>query len=157
MPEPYYTTADNLRTELGIDEATLGDTAATNIIMDAEDLIDHLLGFWPVDETTGRKIVEDDVETWQWDKLGRATVKLAAKLYSDSSVLEGRTWDSVSGPDFSFSGAIGSEVNSQVTMILDGTGLRRLMGRAVPPSREYSSDVADKFFTTGQPKHSREV
>lgn len=149
-----YATAADLRTELDVDAATLSDEAALVIIGNACDRVDSLLGAHFFDETTGRKIVQDQVMSWQWIKLGRATVKLAATVYNRPEVLEGRHWQSVSGPDFSFAGAQASTLGEQFLSLLNDTGLRRMSGKAsrrgrtgLPPwdefvtNRDYRTDT----------------
>lgn len=145
MAEPTYTTTDALRTELGLDAATLDDAAATRLIELAEDVADDLLGSWPTDETSGRKIAQTDItiESWQWDKLERFTRLLAAKLYTNPGLLEGRQYMSESGPDFSHSGPVGSPLGAGLLSILNASNLRRLGGRARPGNR---NALADRFF-----------
>lgn len=152
MAEPYYTTAANLNTEL---DTTLDGARAVALIQDAEDLIDELLGFWPIDEDTGRKIVEDQVEAWQWEKLGRATLKLAAKLYRQPELVDGLQYKSISGPDFSFSGPVGSALGRQIIGLLNDSDLRRLTGRAKSDRNSSGNSLlTEKFFNTGQPRSS---
>lgn len=133
-----YTSPTDLRAELGVSSTVLDDAAATKLIVDAEDLIDELLGVRVVDETTGRKVVQSEVDGWRWTKLSRATVKLAARLHKEPG-LTGRLWRSVSGPDFSFSGPLsGTEFGPLVEALLNQSGLRRLTtiagpGRDRPP------------------------
>lgn len=141
MAEPYYCTADQLRTELGVSSTVLPDAAATVLIQSAEDLIDRLLGagmYWP-DETTGRKIRQADVEAWQWAKLTRATVLLAARLYTQPDLLADTGADRVKGPDFEISGqrggATGRLFGTTVLAVLDDSGLRQLAARAAPGRR----------------------
>lgn len=125
----YATTAE-LRAELGVDSEYLSDRDAARSLVAAEDVIDDMLGAYLPDETTGRKIVEADVEPWQWKKLKRATLALARLLHANPELLTDQRWRSVSGPDFAFSGPLGSAVGSQVVAILDDSGLRRLATRA---------------------------
>lgn len=126
MAEPYYTTAAALRTELGVTESVLPNDEAVRLIESAEDLIDADLGVRKVDPTTGRRVVESEVEAWQWAKLGRATAKLAAAIYRTPDLLAGPGWKSISGPDFSYSGPTGSRFGPTIGALLDQTGLRRL-------------------------------
>lgn len=130
----YYATATELRTELDVTALILTDAAAEKLIADAEDLVDTMLGGWEPDTTTGRKITQTDVETWQWAKLKRATVKVAANLHRNPGVLSSAQWDEVKGPDFWFVGRIGGPLAAIATPIvlalLDDSGLRRLAGRA---------------------------
>ena len=141
---PHYTSPDALRSELGVDDETLADERALVLIENAEDAIDSLLGGYQPDETTGRKIVEEDVEGWQWQKLSRATTKLAAKLYGDPNLFEVQ-WQSLSGPDFSRSGPIGSRIGAEILSVLNDSGLRRLGGHARPGPRR---PLVDSFFRT---------
>lgn len=122
---PFYATASQLRDELDIDEAQLSNAQADRVLNDAEDLIDHLLGARSVDDTTGRKVVSADVESWQFTKLARATVKLAARLTRDPTLNE-RFYATISGPDFSRSGPLGSPWGEDVEALLNASGLRQL-------------------------------
>lgn len=137
---PTYVTAAELRLEVG-DE--IDTDRAQRLILDAEDLIDELLGVRPVNETTGRKVVAADVDGWRFTKLKRATLKLAVRLYREPG-LTGRLWRSVSGPDFSFSGPLsGTEFGSDVEAVLNQSGLRRTTtivgpGRDRPPWRSFA-------------------
>lgn len=123
----------------------MANTGAKGIatIENAEDVIDDLLGRPTSDPaTTGRKVVQTDVEAWQWAKLKRATIKLAAALWANPNLVGGRRWRSESGPDFSFSGPQGSQVGGQVLALLTASGLRHLAGRATRGRRSYESFFA---------------
>lgn len=135
-PEPIYCTTAELVTELEVGEGAVPDDAiARRAIEDAEDLIDRVLGgwYWGPNEQTGRKVVQGDVMAWQWTKLTRATVKLAARLYRDPSLLE-QSFEATRGPDFSVQGPKGGALvrimGVQVLALLDDSGLRRIVGRA---------------------------
>ena len=132
MPGPYYCTNNDLRAELAVDNTVLPDVRAARLIADAEDIADSLLGAWPVDETTGRKIVPAKVEGWQADKLARFTVTLAARLYREPGTVDVRRWRSESVPDFSVAGPVGGVLSPALLGLLDGSGLRRLAVRARP-------------------------
>ena len=133
MAEPYYTTAADLRIELGgLTVGQLSNADATLLIQQAEDRIDGLLGGWPVDETTLRKIVEADVESWQWSLLGRATVVLAALLYGTPNLLTQPRYRREKGPDFEVEDPLGGVIPDTVIGPLNGSGLRVLAGRALP-------------------------
>ena len=58
----YYTTPNRVRDEFDVDDETLDDTRAARLIRDASDLVDQLLGSYLPDATTGRKILQADVE-----------------------------------------------------------------------------------------------
>lgn len=147
MAEPCYTTPDAVRGELGLSMDDLPDDAAVALIRDAEDAIDARLGFRLVDPDTGRKVVQADVEPWQWDKLSAATVKLAALIHSDPTVVDGPQWQSVTGPDFATVGPLGPSVGRRVINLLNASGLRRMGGRAVnrcgtgAPMRDFARDI----------------
>jgi hypothetical protein len=126
--EPYYTDADAVRTELGVDDVVLDDAAALQLIVKSETFVDEMLGVIPVDVDTGRKIVEDDVEGWQWAKLGEATVQMAVFLFRNPAWSLEQRYDSV-GNEVSGSGPLGSPL-PLVSAILNQSGLRRLTGRA---------------------------
>lgn len=131
MAEPYYTTATALRSHLGVDSTTLTDARALVLIEAAEDQIDVLLGGWPVDEDTGRKVTSSDVYDWQWSKLGRATMLLAAHLYSTPGVFTERRFRKESGPDFAVEDPLTGPVPQSVAAVLNDSGLRRATGRSV--------------------------
>ena len=135
MAEPFYCTATELRTYLGVSSGTLGDAAAIVLIQDAEDWIDTLLGGWPVDETTGRKILQADVLAWQWTKLGRATVKTAGAVYHDPTLLTVRRYRREKGPDFEVEDPLGGGALTPAVALLNASGLRRLTGRATAGTR----------------------
>ena len=132
MAEPYYTDSATLRTELGVDLTTLPDAAALLLIQQAEDQIDVLLGGRPVDETTLRKVVEANVETWQWGLLDRATVVLASMLYSTPNLLTQAHYRREKGPDFEHEDPLTGSIPATVTGPLNASGLRVLTGRALP-------------------------
>lgn len=145
-PTVHYAEPDELRDVLGLTEDVLPDKRALRLIRDAEDTIDRLLGASILpDETTGRKILEADVEAWQWEKLRRATVAVAELLHSNPELARGQQWRSVSGPDFSFAGPQGATVGAQVIALLDDSGLRRLATRAVAGPGRMRADY-DRFL-----------
>lgn len=139
----HYTTPTAVRVALGVAEDALSDEAAYVLIEDAEDILDHLLGGWPIDPTTGRKIVQAEVEDWQWVKLMRAATKLTGLLFENPDLVKSDRWQSESGPDFSFSGPIGGQIKRSVLLPLDQSELRRLGGRA----RSGSPRRFDSFFS----------
>lgn len=151
MSEPYYCTSNELRTELGLNAEALPDPIAIAKIQDAEDLIDRLLGGWAwgEEESTGRKVVQGDVMPWQWAKLIRATVKLSARIYQQPDLLD-QTYQTVSGPDFSFSGPKGGAlvhmIGVQVLALLDDSGLRRIAGRARQGRRHRIKGTYERFL-----------
>lgn len=136
----FYSSPGLVRTELGYTSQQLSDTAAQKVITEAEDAVDALLGGWIPDATTGRKILEGDVEAWQWGKLVRATTILAAKLVLEPDLLEGQQWRSVSGPDFSFSGPLSGRFPTRVIDLLNDSSLRKLTGQAHTASQHYAAD-----------------
>jgi hypothetical protein len=139
LAEPIYCTVAELVAELEAQEASgIPDTTrAIRQIEDAEDLIDRLLGgwYWGPNEETGRKVTQGDVMSYQWAKLTRATVKLAARLYQQPKLLD-QVYQAVRGPDFSFTGPKGGAlvtiIGVQVLALLDDSGLRRVAGHARP-------------------------
>lgn len=141
-----YATAQDLRTQLGVlNPSGLSDDVAEALILEAEDEIDRLLGGWPVDETTGRKITEADVEAWQWAKLQRATLLLAQALYAQPDLLTRQSYRRSKGPDFEFEDPIGAGKVSRVVSVLDDSGLRRLAGRAVPGRRRRYPESCERW------------
>lgn len=153
IPEPIYCTTAQLVAELEVGSDAVPDNAvATRTIEDAEDLIDRMLGgwFWGPNEQTGRKVTQGDVMPWQWSKLTRATVKLAARLYRDPSVLD-QVYQTISGPDFSASGPKGGAlvkmIGVQVLALLDDSGLRRIAGRATQGRGRRRKPGYERFLT----------
>lgn len=133
--EPYYCTNDDVRAEPGL--SGLSDADATRLIEDAEDIVDDLLGAWPINLITGRKIYNVGALDWQLAKLARATAKIAALIYANPDLFRQRQYKSVRGPDFAFTdetgpGGITSIVGRDVMAILGQSGLRRLTTRATP-------------------------
>lgn len=142
MPEPIYTTPADVRAVLGVDNTVLPDDKATALIQDCEDAIDRLLGGWPLDQTTGRKIVQTSVRPWQWTKLARATAKLAAKAWNDPDLLSAQRFQSEQGRDVTRTGPSGPKVGRDVIALLDDSGLRLLAGRATSGRRRLRPDFA---------------
>ena len=130
MTAVVYATASELRTELGVNNTVLPDAAAEKLILEAEGFTDGLLGGWPIDETTGRKIEQSDVEAWQWAKLKRAVLLLAVELYASPDVLRRARYRREKGPDFEFEDPLGGGVLSRYMAVLNDSGLRMLGGRA---------------------------
>lgn len=130
----YYAQPADLRAELGVDSSVLDDDAALKLIADAEDVVDSLLGAWPIQITTGRKIdpTLHGILSWQIGKLTRATVKIAALVHATPDIFTQRQYTSVSGPDFTVSGPVSGLLGTHVLAILDSSGLRRLTTRATP-------------------------
>lgn len=125
MAEPYYCTASELKAHPDVPDS-MTDPDLILLIEDVEDIIDQELGDYDPDTTTGRKIVQAEVEAWQWTKLKRATIKLGARLYLNPRLRSGVQWRSQSGPDFAFSGPVGSRLGEDVAALLDQSQLRRL-------------------------------
>jgi hypothetical protein len=153
MAEPYYCSTEELRGELEVGEGTVpDDTIAKRTIEDAEDLVDRMLGgwFWGPNELTGRKVTEGDVMAWQWAKLKRATVKLAARIYRDPSLLD-QVYEAIRGPDFSMQGPKGSAlvhmIGVQVLALIDDSGLRRIAGRSRQGRGRRIKGTYERFLT----------
>ena len=148
MTDVVYATASELRTELGVNDTTLPDAAAEALILEAEDFTDNLLGGWPIDETSGRKIVEAQVEVWQWSKLKRAVLLLAVELYGTPTLLQRPRYRREKGPDFEFEDPLGGGILSRYMAVLNDSGLRRSAGRAVAgrcaPARSRYADFFDR-------------
>lgn len=130
-----YTTVAAVRAEPEVpDVAPPSDADLEAYIAQAEDQLDEWLGGWPVQldgPSAGRKIVQADVDAWRWTKLGRAATRLAARFYSNPSLLEGPAWTSIKGPDFEKSGAAPTlRKIRDVVAPLNASGLRSLSGRA---------------------------
>jgi hypothetical protein len=146
-PPVYYTTAAAVLRDLG--QSSGAASAKINAaILDAEEMIDGMLGAWWPDETTGRKIVEGRVMPYQWDKLDRATAKLAARIYRDPQLLTRRDYETIKGPDFERTGGRGAvAVDGSILALLDASGLRRLTGRAVYCRDAYMRPDYKRFLT----------
>ena len=125
----YYATAAGLRDELTLDSAALPDDAASRLIRKAEGEVDRLIGVRPINDTTGRKVLVTDVYAWQFAKLTRATLVLAADLYNNPDAFEPSKWSRVEGPDFRFIGAT-FVINREAINEIDQSGLRRLSASA---------------------------
>ncbi len=138
----YYATAVELQAELGVNSTTLPDESAKALIRSSEGEIDYLIGARPTDTTTGRKVNSGDVEAWQWAKVKRATLIIASDLYRNADALKAPEWQSVSGPDFSFSGPLHA-ANRQAVNELDQSGVRRLSAMSTGQQRSRF----DSFFT----------
>lgn len=136
----YYTTAALVRTELGYTSQQLSDSAAEKVIEDAEDAVDALMGGWVPDADTGRKIIQGDVEAWQWSKLRKATTILAARLVTDPDLTGGQQWRRVKGPDFEFEGPLTGRFPTRVIDLLSDSSLRKLTGQAHTASQSFAAD-----------------
>lgn len=128
MAAPLYSTPEMVRDRLGVDETTLPDDRAVRLILAAEDAIDVVLGPRPVDAATGRKVMEADVEPWQWERLQRAATELAARAFTDPQLLGGQRWQEVAGPDFRFRGPLSGGA-PDIAATVAGLGLARRTGR----------------------------
>jgi len=126
----YYTDADALRDRLGVDDTALPDAAAEDLIAHAEILIDSVMGPAVVDATTGRKIVESEVDAWRWQCVTDAACILAASIHTDKDRYDtGSPYDSVTGPDFAVSGrsstgGLSELLGARVMGLLNHSGLR---------------------------------
>jgi hypothetical protein len=127
-----YVSATELRTHLNVNSTVLPDPQANELAEDASDWVDAELGARTIDPVTGRKVIEDEVEAWQWAKLKRATLKVSAKLYSDPNLLTPQRFDTVKGPDFETTGPRGGSglFGSEVSALLTDSYLPVLSGRA---------------------------
>lgn len=141
-----YATASELRTALAVNISALPDAAAETLILEAEDFTDSLLGGWPIEETTGRKIDESDVEAWQWSKLKRAVLLLAGELYATPTLLQRPRYRREKGPDFEFEDPLGGGILTRYMAVLNDSGLRRLGGRAIAGRCSPGRDRYRDFF-----------
>lgn len=129
-----YSTPQELREALDVDETVLPDNQAEDILEDASVLIDGMLGARAVNPDTGRKVTETDVHSWQWDRLIRAVIKLACRLYEQPDLTSRQEFRKVSGPDFTTEGPIrtGRDVyGDDVIDLIHGSQLQVLSGRMV--------------------------
>jgi hypothetical protein len=133
--EPFYTTQDDLRTRLGLDETALPNEDATALIVTAEDWIDRIIGPIEVDIDTGRKVNIDGLTGAQIIKLSDATLTIAAVLKNQPTAFTAAAFGSVSGPDFSYSNptaggmpAAGAHALRHAAALLDHARLRVLTG-----------------------------
>jgi predicted transcriptional regulator len=125
-----YANVTQLREALDLTDVELPDEAATELILSAEDWIDAQLGARETDPATGRKVIEEEVQPWQWTKLNRATVKVASRLHANPDVLQSQQWDTIKGPDFETSGRSGSLFGTEVSDLLIDAYLIVRSGRA---------------------------
>jgi hypothetical protein len=137
-----YAAAGALRAELNVDEEDLPDAEADRLIETAEDLVDGELAL-AVDSTTGRKVVQNDVEAWQWEKLNRATILVAAELYGNPDLARGRQWAAERGAGYAVSGPRGSDLGAQVLALLKATGWRK-SARALTLESPYGGTAGDE-------------
>lgn len=131
----YYATVAQVRAEPEVPDASPPDDAALeSLIAQASDQIDEWIGPLPMRTTgasAGRLIDQTAVQDWQWTKLQRAVVRLAARLYADPGILTGAAWTNISGPDFSKSGPAPSRRRiADVIAPLNASGLRVTGARA---------------------------
>jgi len=124
MPEPYYATAEQLRAKLKVAEEMLPDPEATELLTEAEDLIDERLGVRTINEETGRKVdIEDEtIKPWRLEKLAGATVEVAAVIFSDPGVTS-RQRARFSSGDVSVSGFYGPAFGERSAALLNQSGL----------------------------------
>lgn len=132
-----YATVAQVRAEPEVpDAAPPADAEIEALITQAEDHLDAWLGSWAIQvdgPSAGRKIVQADIEAWQWTKLQRAATRLAARLFAKPSLLQGPEYGQTSGPDFSTSKWRGIAARiPDVVAPLNSSGLRNLSGRAGP-------------------------
>lgn len=130
-----YLSPAELRAEPEVPDADPPSDATLEQTIDAaEDRIDGWLGGWPIRDTgpsAGRKIVETEIMVWQWQKLKRATARLAARLHENPNLLAPARYDRVKGPDFEKQGPSSPTAQlADVALPLNASGLRRLGGRA---------------------------
>lgn len=123
-----YASPDQLRTALEMDATVLPDAQANRHIIQAEILIDSMLGAREVDYETGRKVSPEEVDDPTWEKLEMATIELASFLHENPGWARERRHGSTGG-DISLGQPFGSPFPI-VTALLDASGLRRLHGRA---------------------------
>jgi hypothetical protein len=121
LPPGYYYGSPNDLTVNGDPE---------ELLTEASDWIDAQLGAREVDPITGRKVIEDEVEPWQWAKLVRATHKVAQRIDAEPNILQSPQWDTIKGPDFETSGRTGSLFGNEVSDLLIDTYLIVRSGRA---------------------------
>lgn len=131
----YALVADvRARTEVP-DAAPPSDAALEELIADAEDLVDRLVGPRRSSSDTGRKFAPANLSTAAADALKRSTVELAVASYLDPEAFDPPAGKSVSGPDFSISDGAGATPRAQRVLRaaagrLDAQGLRTLTARA---------------------------
>lgn len=120
MPTQHYVTTAALAAAIGVSEPE-----AEKLLDRTEALIDNALGPYAVHASgpaEGRKIAAADVNAWQYERLQEAVVALARRL-NDNPGLGGPEYESISGPDFSVSGAKGPVYGAEVAGILSSSGL----------------------------------
>lgn len=133
----YYATVAQLRAEPEVpDVAPPDDATLEALIEQASEQIDEWLGprgMITTGDAAGRLVDQDVVAAWQWTKLQRAVVRLAARLFATPDILTGSQWQSISGPDFSKSGPAPARRRiADVVAPLNASGLRVTGARATP-------------------------
>jgi hypothetical protein len=135
----YASAADaRARTEIPDDPAVVSDARLEELIADAEDLVDRLVGPRAASSTTGRKWNVDPssaLGAGAVDALKRSTVELVVASYLDPTAFDPPAGESVSGPDFSVTNAAAATPRAQRVLRaaaarLDSFGLRVLSARA---------------------------
>ena len=131
----YATVADVRAREEVPDAAPPSDAAIEELIADAEDLVDRLVGARAASQTTGRKWYPPNLSSAQADALKRSTVDLAVAAYVDPAAFDPPAAKTVKGPDFELTEAAATTPRAQRAMRaaagrLDALGLRVLTARA---------------------------
>lgn len=144
MPEPYYATADELRSKLSMTAEIVPDEDAIELIEEAEDVIDDALGNRQVDEDTGRKVVTAEEDAWRVAKLAKATLEVATVIFNDPDVLRRQRHRSVSG-DVATSGPYGPAFGQRAASLLAASGLAVPFARASQRRRGRNAGIAQSF------------
>lgn len=140
MAEPYYATVAELRADPDVpDSEPPTDATLEALIVEAEDLVDRLIGPRDVRPDTGRKYDATDtggLTAGQRDALRRATLALAAEAYADPMAFLPPAGGSISGPDFSVSNPApgtprGRAELRRVAGLLDANALRVTRARVL--------------------------
>lgn len=135
----YYATVAELRASTSIPDAPPpSDDTLAELIVEAEDLVDRLVGPRSVDTVSGRKwdaAAGHGLTTAQRTLLTRATVLLAVALYEDPTSFLLPTVGTEKGPDFERTvplqgrEPIGTAVLVRAAELLGNAGLRVLTAR----------------------------
>lgn len=134
-----YATVADLRARSEVpDAAPPSDAELEELIADAEDLVDRLVGARAASSTTGRKwnvAAGTILAAAAIDALKRATVLLAVSAYVEPGAFNPPLGGTVSGPDFTVTNPAGATPRAQSALrqaagLLDSQRLRVLAARA---------------------------
>lgn len=132
-----YATVEALRADPAIGDADPPTDATLEArLVDAEDLIDRVIGPHGIDEATGRALIPGDLDDWRTAKIARATIILARTAITTPGAFDPPAGGTIEGPVFKVSNITGGMSPAGTTALraavalLDQAGVRRLTARA---------------------------